>query len=227
MGAYVGDAGSVRPSLRVSAVLVDGLSMILAPCGRRRRIPALIWSPSVLMAGAMLRARRKCTVCVDEALGFMAQSARRERAVVCPMAPAASHVFLVWMGRVCSKCTGRFARWPDTEHARQGGHTRSLVLNGLGQWQRGALGAALEEAGALWVLPEVLAHHGFGVELEGSALVHPEARTPGHSWRKRRWPHCILPCLSGTLPISMHRKHSGCKPPKKIEKRCQKLLKNE
>ena len=72
-----------------------------------------------------------------------------------------------------------FADGPDAEHMRRGGRTRSLVLIGLVHWQRGALRAALEEAGALWILPEVLAHHGFGVELEGSALVHPEARPLG------------------------------------------------
>ena len=122
--------------------------------------------------------RRKRTVCVEEMLGFIAESAR-DWTEVCPMAPAASATIFERMGWAYATSTGRFARGPNAEHMQRRGHTRSLVLIGLVHWQRGALRAALEEAGALWILPEVLAHHGFGVELEGSALVHPEARPLG------------------------------------------------
>ena len=97
VGANLGAAGrAVRPSLRVSVVLGDGLSIVSsAPCGQRQRIRHYLVAICADGWHDAPSGRRKRTVCVDEILGFIAESAR-DRKEVCPMAPAPRFFWDEW-----------------------------------------------------------------------------------------------------------------------------------
>ena len=184
VGGYLGAAGSAVRPRRVSA-FADGSSIgsSTGPCGRRRRTSGNLIR--AVCAGRWRGApsgRRKRTVLVDEALGFIAQYTR-ERMVLCPMAPAASAAF--WGLRVGvyaahSRASSLGTACHPTAQAVMGGHTRNCVCRGPVQWWGGAESAGEPTPGRCSAQEaRSVAHHAFGVELKLARLCRTMRDTAG------------------------------------------------